>query len=154
MDHPGFEIYAGPVGEIRRACVEDRLTDLREGRVARHFVLFPREFGAAEILHVETAVASATGRAAVELEIDREEIDGGVFVDLLGQSWVEQVASLSEKDAGKLQDAWRQAYLDQEGDRPAWAKADYTEIMTKFIGTCRHAILEKTDLVMVWLLNG
>ena len=151
-EHPGFEIYAGPLELIRRACVENRLSHLRNGAVTKDYVLFPKEFRPAEILYIEDAVATLTGRPVVEIDIYREELDGCLFVDRLYPNWVEHVASLSEDDASNLQQEWTKEYYQAEGEPPEWAAVDHTNLLRQFIKVVRTAFLERKDLVMVWIL--
>jgi hypothetical protein len=151
MQHPAFEIYAGDAEVIRAACATDRLDDLRAGHVTPYFVLFPEPFTASDILLVERAVAAIAGRSE-PLEIDRTEVDGGLFVDRLATSWVASVAVLDAADANALQLEWGRAYQAQENVQPEWSATNRANLLTQFIRVCQKAVEAKLDLVMVWLL--
>src|SRR6185295_5961000 len=101
MRHPAFEVYAGDAEAVQAACAGDRLDDLRTGKVTPYLALFPEPFTASDILLVESAVTAIAGRCD-PLEIDRIEIDGGLFVDKIAAPWVASVAALGPAGAGAL----------------------------------------------------
>lgn len=151
MGHPAFEIYAGNVDAIRAACADDRLEDLRAGKVTPYFALFPVPFTASDIQLVEHAVAAITG-SAEPLELDRVELDGCLFVDTLAPPWVASVAALGLDSACSLQQAWARAYEVLEGEPPEWGQVDQLRLMAQFLSICRKAAENGLDVVMVWIL--
>lgn len=152
MNDPGFEIYAGSFNVIRSACADDFLFEkLRRGEVTNYFVHFPPEVTPGDVVHLHQALTKAM-LEPVEFDIDREELDNGIFIDKLSPIWVKAVAFIPESESVDLQEHWKQCFFEEEERQPEWAAIDQTNILKKMLQICRTAVAKQYDVVMVWLL--
>lgn len=152
MNHPGFELYSADWQTVRDACRDDLLEELRSGAFSSAHLHFPATFGAGDVLLIETAVARLASRSAVSIEIERDEVQGGLFVDRIDNDWVKSVTDLPAGSGEQLFAAWVAAYREQELRDPDWASQENRRLGSRLIDVCRNAIEQHHDLVMVWLL--
>src|SRR5436190_18264244 len=148
----GFDFYVAPFATVVAACSHERsLKALHQGAITPDLVRFDPIVAPGDILHLSNALAKKFGRA-VEIEDDRQETDNGIFVDRINPNWVKAFASCEEESAGELQSLWIQSYFDEEQRDPIWARLNQVEVLRHLIRLCRHAVVTKSDVVMIWCL--
>ena len=153
MIETGFELYVGSLDVVAAACKAQQYEDLQAGVVTAPVLLFPREFGAAEITYLADAVSTITGASWTFNDMDvnqRREPEPCLYVDRLDRAFVTAAAGLSDESALIMCRLWSETYTDEEGEPPRWRHDQNVKWIAKVLALCRDAVNRGKDVLQLW----
>lgn len=152
MIETSFEIYVASLETICTACENRQYEKLQAGEITENYLLFSKDFGAAEILYLSEAITFFTNESYSFEPDDQREPESSVFVDRLNRKLVAGAAQLTDDDAAKIQQLWIELYYNVERTAPEWSKTDQIDLIKRFLHLCRIAVNSDQDLIHLWFL--